>query len=833
MNQRLKIKEEFSFIEAPITNKTPSKSINIETLNELVVSPEYYQENTLNYRKALWDDTVPPEKKRALKINSFDYVTPSGAFSYVSRDNLISHTGIICIDIDGIITEDRPLLEIKEDLINDPIIDTLFLFISPGGEGIKWFIRIRVLHEEDHGKYFDALNQYIYTQHAIRIDVACRDISRACFLCYDPDAVYNPDAKPLLSNFLDEWLDYEFEQSGSTTKEDKNRISVKTNTPWDQFNEKFDMHSFLLERGYTLVETNHLGEKYLRPGADAKSEYSLIIFADNPEILHVHSDKCPSLSPGTKTKAKAYCEIMYGGHWKTAVKAMREMGFVGDQPENLTSISTRYLPADIQPFWTINDKGVCTISSYLFHEFINKTLRIFPTNINDYGTDSGTKRLLVQSKGGIVAKAEPTSVISETTEYLRNKLQGNNFALFNMVYDTFMAYINNKSLDKLFAGLKSEEIATLEDTPDTCYLLYANGYLKVTANELDFIPYEASSLLVWKNSILDRDYNGINEKDEGDIKTFVSKISMDDPARFKYVRQVLGYLLHGYKSEAKARAIFFTDEAISNNLNDAAGGTGKSTLAKAIKHMKQTLTIDGKDMQSSGQNRFNLSTIEPHHKVVVLDDLHKTFDFSHLYNNITGDLGVEKKYQNKTYIPFSKAPKFLITTNYPPLERVDDSSLRRIHVVEVGNFFNKQVSVRDYFNKTFFASNEGFTAEDWKAMDTFFIKCIQDYLKDMTIEPVNINFARKQLLKAAGPEFVDFAEETLKVGVTYKMETLLDGRKTKDGFDGFRVIYPEYRTSARHFASKLQAFADYCGWEYIKGRTGPVRWHKFELKQQT
>lgn len=44
-----------------------------------------------------------------------------------------------------------------------------------------------------HDAYFDAVSAYIQSNYGIAPDKACRDVSRACFLPFDPDAYINPE----------------------------------------------------------------------------------------------------------------------------------------------------------------------------------------------------------------------------------------------------------------------------------------------------------------------------------------------------------------------------------------------------------------------------------------------------------------------------------------------------------------------------------------------------------------------------------------------------------------------------------------------------------------
>ena len=69
------------------------------------------------------------------------------------------------------------------------------MFRSTSGDGIKWVIPIdtgKATHEE----YFDGILWYCHETYGITPDGQCRDVGRACFLPYDPNAYLNDALKP-------------------------------------------------------------------------------------------------------------------------------------------------------------------------------------------------------------------------------------------------------------------------------------------------------------------------------------------------------------------------------------------------------------------------------------------------------------------------------------------------------------------------------------------------------------------------------------------------------------------------------------------------------------
>ena len=172
----------FSFFRRPIFNTYPYKTININQLYEIIVEPKYYQTITDTYR-----DLNSKGKAKDYKSKNFDYVTFSGCFSKRHSDNLLSESGLMVIDIDKL----EDVVSIRSILLNDKNIPTEMLFISPGGNGLKWVIKS---HPEKykHELFFKGISAYLKKAYGIEVDQSGKDVSRACFVCYDPDVFINP-----------------------------------------------------------------------------------------------------------------------------------------------------------------------------------------------------------------------------------------------------------------------------------------------------------------------------------------------------------------------------------------------------------------------------------------------------------------------------------------------------------------------------------------------------------------------------------------------------------------------------------------------------------------
>ena len=166
-----------SFFKAPVRNVFPAETLRLHQVFELITSDKY--KRITEDLRAITD----VKEARKFKANRFDYVTFSGTFEKRNDSNLLKHSNLLTIDFDHL----DNLQELKPQLLNDEYFETEMLFTSPSGDGLKWIIRIDIL-EVSHSEYFIAVANYIKQTYNIEVDQSGKDVSRACFLPYDPTA---------------------------------------------------------------------------------------------------------------------------------------------------------------------------------------------------------------------------------------------------------------------------------------------------------------------------------------------------------------------------------------------------------------------------------------------------------------------------------------------------------------------------------------------------------------------------------------------------------------------------------------------------------------------
>ena len=183
----------FSFFSRPITNTKPSMEYTLlDVYNYIVGGVSELATETCR--------SLSEERRKAYKRTHFDYCTFSGIFTERNAENLVRHSMLFCFDFDHL----EDVEAVFNQLLNDRYFETLLLFRSPSGDGLKWVVSMEQNYlcrekyfpgdtpAKYHPIFFEAVKQYLHSAYQLEADIKCKDVSRACFLPYDPQAYINP-----------------------------------------------------------------------------------------------------------------------------------------------------------------------------------------------------------------------------------------------------------------------------------------------------------------------------------------------------------------------------------------------------------------------------------------------------------------------------------------------------------------------------------------------------------------------------------------------------------------------------------------------------------------
>jgi Family of unknown function (DUF5906) len=357
----------------------------------------------------------------------------------------------------------------------------------------------------------------------------------------------------------------------------------------------------------------------------------------------------------------------------------------------------------------------------------------------------------------------------------------------------------------------------LRDLGGEARFVFRNGIVVVTAAGMNLVAHNPSLGVVWEHDVIDRDANPQASRRKGLFEQFCERafrvrvrtgsadwrddfeLTPEQEQHYRAFRACLGYLLHTYKDRANARAVLFLD--LDSDDNHAMGGTGKSLTLEACGHLRELVAQDAQKYQQNkqGGGRFQFANVTSDTKIVLLNDAKKVFDFQELFNMLTGDMQIERKGENKWNIPFGRAPKLCISTNYVmPPEGV--SFTRRRYIVAFGSYWaecsrqGEQVTDAKHLGKHLFES-PAFDAADWQDFDNYMFDNVQLYLRDGVKEgPLDAIRAREQIQKW-GDEFIEWAEGYFDGYAARRIQSD-KGERIDSLLEDFKHRYPSATTPA-------------------------------------
>ena len=155
------------------------------------------QEFIQKIKDGFWNDSVSRYREGTTDKKNIPYVTVSGTFSERKDAGIITHSGLICIDIDNVLPSDFELL--RQRINGDQY--TLSSFTSVSGTGLAIVVRI---DPKMHKEAFMGLQKYYLDNYQLQssdpklpnyLDEQCKDISRPRYVSFDQAAFASQKSK--------------------------------------------------------------------------------------------------------------------------------------------------------------------------------------------------------------------------------------------------------------------------------------------------------------------------------------------------------------------------------------------------------------------------------------------------------------------------------------------------------------------------------------------------------------------------------------------------------------------------------------------------------------
>lgn len=175
--------------QTKIVNTRNLYTTDIEQVFCLVRNGDYASIDLRQTTKQIQSLSDHDEQNR-LKIAALPYACFNGIFEHRNNEALLQYSNYTAIDFDCFQSEDE-LQSMVEYLRTTPFVK--FLFRSPSGRGIKAIIEHTNTNPKKHYALYQELLDVLRVP---QIDPKTSDLSRATFLCYDPNAWWNNNCQP-------------------------------------------------------------------------------------------------------------------------------------------------------------------------------------------------------------------------------------------------------------------------------------------------------------------------------------------------------------------------------------------------------------------------------------------------------------------------------------------------------------------------------------------------------------------------------------------------------------------------------------------------------------
>jgi hypothetical protein len=729
----------------------------------------------------------------------------SGKFNKRADNSLLEHSGLICLDFDGYPSKKEMIAE-KDSLSKDKYVYSVF--VSPSGDGLKVIVKIPK-DIDNHINYFNSLEKHFNSQH---FDKTSKNVSRVCYESYDPMIYINEGSK--------EWDKIEEQEYKEVDK-----FSSSQTIPITNENKIVDILMKWWTKRYGLVDGERNNNVYILAAAfndygvtKSLAEYVMAQFeAKDFPMSEIQTTINSAYSHTHKFGTKYYEDddkvnqikqkIKRGASRKDIITEFSDSGIHENIITNvIESIDEQ---ESNKKFWSKSDKGAVSIIHYLFKEFLEDSgfFKFVPEGSRDF--------ILVRVTNNLIENTSETEIKDFVLDYLQSI---DDMSVYNYFADKTRFF-----KDDFLSMLASVDVYFIEDTSDSSYLYYRNCAVKVTKDDVIMIDYMDLGGYIWKDQIIDRDFD-ICDSTDCDYKTFVSNISGDDPQRIKSMESTIGYLMHGYKNLSYCPAVILNDEVITDN---PEGGTGKGLFVNGVSKMKKFAMIDGKAFNF--EKSFAYQTVSIDTQVLCFDDVRKHFDFERLFSIVTEGLTIEKKNKDAIKLPFSRSPKIVITTNYA-IKGTGNSFERRKWELEFKQFYSKEFTPLIEFGRLLFSD---WDTDEWCRFDNYMINNLKSYMNTGLVKSTFVNLKVRRLSAATRHEFIEWCGliEGSQASDKLKNNTILFKSEL---YQDFVNDNPDFGPKSRNTISRtefykwLVAYGSFISdTPPLEGRDSNGRWIKF------
>ena len=378
---------------------------------------------------------------------------------------------------------------------------------------------------------------------------------------------------------------------------------------------------------------------------------------------------------------------------------------------------------NVKDFYSFDDTGSVVTSSVMYKDFFEQENLIRVTE------QENDKVTIFKDSNNVV---KPFNHKTDTVSFLSENINE---------YDTSevenrIARDNNGAIYGGFLLLNPKPLIYYSDTSNTFGMPFNNGFCLYSKGdeEVQVLDYKDVSGFFAPHPSQDIIFDYKDNTQPCEFERFLSMVSIgkdpiketltaeEDNTRLMFFK-MFGYLCHTYKDPSFSPSIILSDEGADDH--SRKGGRGKTVITKALSYVRNTKIKGGNEFDGGYRHKF--ADLEKEHKIYVIDDVLAGFNYDVLYTNIIGDITCERKGKTAQTIPFSEAPKFVITTNWTVRYDAEATSThRRFLEFKLTDYFNLNRTPKDVFNHRLF---NDWNADEWNKFYNFVYSCVAYYLE--------------------------------------------------------------------------------------------------------
>jgi hypothetical protein len=796
----------FSYFKKPIKNIKPFSEFTLREIHEMITSDRF--EGVTNHLRSLTDTAAAGQFKAA----NFDYVTFNGTFHERNEAALKAPSNHFVIDVDNV---GENLIKLRERIISDKVLCPQLVFKSPRGNGLKIVVRIssEIIDYSAKSKIMDpiwqAVNSYFVKEYSDLlipnekgeiIDGACKDVSRACFLCHDATAHLNLNEVVLSHDFI---KDNQPQQAATKPRKTALKSSAKkTVNPRTTFEDLADRH---------ILPTDNHHQNLLAFIGAAKAigqpvKHTLKFINDQVHIS-------PESSCSDFEKVTELCNDIYNRY-----------GTDSEGVQYLTPLSFGY---KILLFKYSRDLKTFILSG-LFYDEVRTILHQAGFSKRKIGNEF----IFIQKEGCIIKEVNPeamkgymTAIVDSIEDSICFSYQEEQYQIPPVaVRETFLRHSNNIFNSHWLQQLKIHDEPVKKDTENEMFFFFQDNFVTVSKAGIKEEKWdEKSGFCIWNTQIIQHDFLYTDDFKTSHFYNFLKNVTNHDKDRWGTMVTGIGYLLHHHFRESEGQAVLFYDESITD-IKTPMGGSGKGLIINAVKQVRNVTKVDGKHLASD--NRFKWGLVTPSTQVVWIDDVKTDFDFSILHTNLTDGWTIERKYLSQFVIDPQDSPKTVICSN-SIIQGDGSTNRRRQFIIELSDFYSRKIIKGDekpieqihgciFFNKTAWDQNE------WNMFFSLMLSCASQYFTSGLVQSEGINVEINRFRQATNEDFAEWV-----IGQKFETDTKYE---TAQYFKDFvSTYYGEKSTiGQRTFTGWINAYARFKRWKFERKQSNGTTYFLFK-----